>query len=295
MKNTVLFIAIGICSAFTAYSESPKKPFKPNPAIEKKIAAFKFNTTVESYNDDFEGRVKVGDRKYSFKTGDVEFDDALAPSWDKNNSKRYIGFKITLIGSDDSEMKLLFAVKKTSKQGIVMADVKKGKKKLYAMMITGMVWSIESTTPVNTETQIADILTYDEYQKSSLFQNESLDKDEPLVKSKITAAVFLADTSIKSLTYNGRIKLDDFYFRSYEECKDKYWSVQIYTGGIFSDNGEALQQFYGYVLKESKVGKKVFEIVKDGKEHNVLVKMVRPDNESKNDIVLIEGVKKLSD
>jgi hypothetical protein len=69
-------------------------------------------------------------------------------------------------------------------------------------------------------------------------------------------------TDIK--TFKLTCKLSDYYNFGYFDSDDKYYSIDCET----SENG-SYSSIYGYVQKESEDGKKMFEILKDGKSHKM--------------------------
>lgn len=76
-------------------------------------------------------------------------------------------------------------------------------------------------------------------------------------------------------------KLDDYYNYSFDESINTHYSFELTDA-----HGDYVN---GYVLKNSEVGKKMYDLLKDGQEHKVIVKIHIPNNEDPtNDIFVID-------
>lgn len=74
-------------------------------------------------------------------------------------------------------------------------------------------------------------------------------------------------------TVRAEAKLDDYYNYHYGRAKGTHYSVSLSDRlGEFS--------FHGYVTKDSALGKKLFEILKDGQEHRVTLTIERTGRET---------------
>ena len=86
-----------------------------------------------------------------------------------------------------------------------------------------------------------------------------------------------------TFTLRVEAELSDLYSSQYEGAQKTHYSVS------FSGNyGDRHDSFWGYVLKKSELGEKLFEILKDGHTHKLIVTIERTGSES--DVV---GIKKL--
>lgn len=95
-----------------------------------------------------------------------------------------------------------------------------------------------------------------------------------LLASNYTFAMFRADASLASITFPVKAKLSDEYYGSFNDCQATHWSVEImYSSG---DNGWSSVR--GYVVKDSSVGKRLLELIKDGGAHPMLMRVARSES-----------------
>ncbi len=74
----------------------------------------------------------------------------------------------------------------------------------------------------------------------------------------------------ETLTLRVEAQLSDFYMGHYENAKDTHYSVKM-TEAF----GDRLNVFHGYVKKDSKLGKRLFEILKDEQKHKLTITFER--------------------
>ena len=61
-----------------------------------------------------------------------------------------------------------------------------------------------------------------------------------------------------------RCKLDDYYNYEWSDCEKTHWSIELYA---YTDDQSDSELFSGFVEKKSALGKKIFSVLEDGKEH----------------------------
>lgn len=88
-----------------------------------------------------------------------------------------------------------------------------------------------------------------------------------LVPGDMSPAV-LIQTAPATAVIRAEVRLYDFYASEFK--KDKYWSIYCYG---MNDDWSLGELFYAYVRKSTALGKRVFDFVKDGKEHKCIVKL----------------------
>lgn len=75
---------------------------------------------------------------------------------------------------------------------------------------------------------------------------------------------FKANTSIKTVTVRGNLKLTNLYFANYRGKENQYWSVKVRDGS---------GTVWCYVGKSSTIGKKIHTLLSDGMEHKAIVEI----------------------
>jgi hypothetical protein len=79
-------------------------------------------------------------------------------------------------------------------------------------------------------------------------------------------AAFKAQRPTTAKTVRVVASLDDYYNYQFSGMNDKYYSVEL-------ENGEGSLGIHGYVEKESGSGEKIFNIIKDGDSHKLMLKI----------------------
>ena len=93
---------------------------------------------------------------------------------------------------------------------------------------------------------------------------------------------WLAGTD-NTLTLRVEAELDSYFNYHYRDAKDTHYSIS------FLDNyRKQYTSFNGYVAKESALGKKLFDILKDGHKYNMMVTVEQTGRETK--LVGIRGL-----
>jgi hypothetical protein len=87
----------------------------------------------------------------------------------------------------------------------------------------------------------------------------------------------------KSLMLRTEAKLSDYFNYHYREAKGTHYSISL------KDNyGKRFDSFHGNAAKDSDVGRKLFEILKDGHTHRLTVTVERTGRETS-----VVGIKEL--
>lgn len=102
--------------------------------------------------------------------------------------------------------------------------------------------------------------------------------------SKISPAMFKA-TQPASATLRAEIELKNGYYGTFDGQEAKYWSIGIWARNEGWDGGELL---IGYAEKSSPIGKRIIDLVKDGKEKKVIIKVAPAKVKNWDDLVYIE-------
>ena len=111
-----------------------------------------------------------------------------------------------------------------------------------------------------------------------------------LSPSKISPAMFLATQPPAGAVFRAELSLSDIEHDKFP--KGKYWNVMIAAQNEDHSDGET---FWGYVSKSHPVGKRIIELIKDGKDHLALVKVRPVKDEYRNDNVTIEDFEPVTD
>lgn len=96
--------------------------------------------------------------------------------------------------------------------------------------------------------------------------------------NEIPLSVFKADNDLNKGYFRIIAKLGDYYNYSYRSSSKDFWNVQIKE-----NDGDHIGSCY--VAKTSLAGKKLYEILKDGKEHDLIVEIKKVTND-KNSVVI---------
>ena len=87
----------------------------------------------------------------------------------------------------------------------------------------------------------------------------------------------------KQITLRVEAKLDDFYNYQYKNSKATHYSI-----GVVERYQDRSPLFWGYVLKDSPTGKRIYEILKDGDSHEMTIMFERTGEKT-----IILGISKL--
>lgn len=94
---------------------------------------------------------------------------------------------------------------------------------------------------------------------------------EELTPSDYSYAMFRADASLDTITMLTKVRLSDEYSAPFADSQVTHWSIEIcYPIG---DGGWSVVN--GYVEKVSPVGRRLVDLVRDGAQHPVLIKVAR--------------------
>jgi hypothetical protein len=78
-----------------------------------------------------------------------------------------------------------------------------------------------------------------------------------------------------TFTLRAEAQISDRYIANYEGEKFSEYSVKL-----MDKYGDRYDQFHGYIPKNSDVGKKIYEILKDGQRHQLIVTVERASLET---------------
>ena len=109
-----------------------------------------------------------------------------------------------------------------------------------------------------------------------------IDWEASIGHNSMTTAAFKAQKPKEPIKFRVKAKLSNNYFSISNVYKNSLWSVELKDG---IENPIA----YGYIEKELEDGKRLYEVLKDGEEHRIMLiikypKGMRPDD----DVVLID-------
>ena len=126
--------------------------------------------------------------------------------------------------------------------------------------------------------------------------------DDESSSAKVKDTKYIAPRTFKATAAPNRMakflckcEIDHYYNYEWRGCETTHWSIHIRA---YSDDGEDCETFYAYVVKRSVLGKKIFDILKDGKTHwaNVALRYVSAEESDMVEIVdFIQTDKKLAD
>ncbi len=92
---------------------------------------------------------------------------------------------------------------------------------------------------------------------------------------------FMAEKKTVPTSFRLIAKLDNYYNFDFSNDADTHYSIELKTRGRTT--------IYGYVYKKSEEGKKLYELLKDGESHNVIVKIAfLPDARSSENVLIYE-------
>ena len=96
----------------------------------------------------------------------------------------------------------------------------------------------------------------------------------------VTVPAFKAQHTTKQPSiFRFEAKLDDYYNYEFADAKDTHYSIGLQDG--------ANNQIYAYVPKKSPDGQKLFDGLKDGKEHPVLIEIAYPANSGSSSVAAV--------
>ena len=270
-KTVLAVILTAVVIPLTAAVSQPK--FRADAKADKHLASFDIDLlTVQEY-ETLIGGSGSWEGSYAFRVDSVEFDDSITET-----PVRFHGFRLILADRLGQTMTAQFEIKKMCKIGMILTDIRKDKKKFFAVKIANKC--VVNTKHKHNEYNLIDWILEDEYKKTTAYHNALNAKSEPLVKSNISPALFIADTRALPIVIDAEIKLQDYYNYDFENCKESHWSIYIRC--------DSCDSFSGYIPKTSSDGKKMLELVKDGNYHKVLIKISHPRGTTQGDIVQIE-------
>ena len=128
--------------------------------------------------------------------------------------------------------------------------------------------------------EVVDFISVKEF--SSL--SKRFEKKDQLAPTEISPAMFKADINSCPVVVAAVTKISDYYNYEFADLRTDYWSVRIEarTGDKYET-----ENFYGYVYKDSELGKRIRKFLQDGKAHAALVKLAHPKNAESSDCCLI--------
>lgn len=97
------------------------------------------------------------------------------------------------------------------------------------------------------------------------------EKGGKLAPSEIAPALFKADRPAAGAVFRARLKLGTKDYAIDEKDRKAYYFVDV---DVCTDDWSLSELFAGHVKRTSAVGKSLFALLKDGKEHKCLVKVV---------------------
>lgn len=81
-------------------------------------------------------------------------------------------------------------------------------------------------------------------------------------------------------------ELDDYFNYSFRDKELEYYSIYLSEPPLVGS-----ESLHGYIKKDSEVGKEIFEILKDGRPHNIIVEIYVPNTEKpSNSNVVIKNL-----
>lgn len=93
-----------------------------------------------------------------------------------------------------------------------------------------------------------------------------IDWEASLGINEMSLKAYQVQRLINSMIFRVTAKLDDYYNYEFRNAYSGYLSVSL------SDDGPGFP-LYGYAKRDSKHGKRIYEILKDGEEHNLIVQV----------------------
>jgi len=83
-------------------------------------------------------------------------------------------------------------------------------------------------------------------------------------------------------------KLSDYYNYDYRDLVDTYWAVS-FSDMSHKESADAT----GYIRKDTPDGKKIFDILKDGMSHNMILESKYKSNDGSNTVEITKFVKEV--
>lgn len=90
--------------------------------------------------------------------------------------------------------------------------------------------------------------------------------------NKTSIKAFEANQDIKNSEFRIGATLGNYYNYSYRTLKDSFWNVLITNDTDYISGC--------YVNKNSEIGKNIYKILNDGKEHKIIIELKRDNNDS---------------
>ena len=148
------------------------------------------------------------------------------------------------------------------------------------------------------DTSMCDIVQFDANGKLPALKTKSdepkLDDDES-ISANISSSDYIAPKMFKAsmpkmkpVTYSCECEIDDLYDYEFSDCKNTHWSVNIKA---YTKDGEDYEPLWGYVPKSSPLGKKIIQILSDGKKHKMILTVMYTKKAEGSDTVAIVGMK----
>lgn len=111
-----------------------------------------------------------------------------------------------------------------------------------------------------------------------------IDWEASLQKNPMTLKAYMVQRLTKPMLFRVAASLDTYYNFEFKDAHNNYLSIQLNIG-----TSSAL---YGYVRRESKSGKRMYEILKDGEYHYLIVKIrfLAGDDPRSNTVLIDELV-----
>lgn len=117
-----------------------------------------------------------------------------------------------------------------------------------------------------------------------------IDWEASLPYNPMSWAEFKATKPTSPIRCRVAATLGDYYNYEFRGMEDLFWSVTLM--GINYDNSDGLEwiSLTGFIKKDSADGEALFELLKDGEQHGVILDLMYPENaDSSSDCVLIDS------
>lgn len=93
-------------------------------------------------------------------------------------------------------------------------------------------------------------------------------------QNPISMKIFIAQSNSKPAIFRVKAEIGDYYNFNYRDAKNTHWNITI--------NDNHYNVISGcYVSKSSEEGEKIYQILKDGKQHHLILE-IKMDNSGKN-------------
>ena len=90
--------------------------------------------------------------------------------------------------------------------------------------------------------------------------------------------VYTAQRSMEPMQFRVTATLSDYYGHEFKNKRMWYWSINLSNW------------LYGYVRKDSKIGRRMYELLQDGQNHNLMVKIRFISETGYGNAVVIEDI-----